>query len=317
MLANRCHTGLRNTVMAALISIACGCQSMGIEQTQAPLSAPTGSELKNLTYVGVTRIPVTLTDGEWHGEPFNPGAASRPSAGLISDFSLTGDLNDDGTLETVVLLWSNSGGSGTFDHLAVVGRDSTGTPLNLATTALGDRVKIRAATIDDGLIVIDVVQVGPDDAACCPGQKFRRTFMLENHTLAEILSEEQGRQSVADLAGVEWILTRFNRDEPLPDGSEVTLRFAGQHISGTSACNRYSGSVIEGNTPGTLTVSGPMISTRMACPPPTDKIEQRYLETLQAIRQYSFIAGKLALTWRKNDQFGTMLFVPRMPSTPE
>jgi len=308
---------LRSAVLIALIAMTCACQSMDAVDTPILATAPTIAELENTTYVGITRVPLTLTDGEWQGEPFTVEGASRPSVGLVHDFRLTGDLNDNGAEEAIVLLWSNPGGSGTFDFIAVIGRDKTGAPLNLATAALGDRVRIRSAIIDAGRIVIDVVQAGPGDAACCPGQKFQRTFTLADHALNEVSSKDQGRQSIADLAGIEWVLTRFNRDEPLPDSAEVTLRFNDDRMSGKSACNRYSGSVTEGDTPGALTVNGPMMSTRMACPPPTDEIERRYLDTLQAINQYSFMAGNLALSWRKDNEIGTMIFTLRKISDSE
>ena len=57
-----------------------------------------------------------------------------------------------------------------------------------------------------------------------------------------------------------------------------------------------------------------MTGTMMACPPPADEIERRYLDTLQAVTQYSFLTGNLALTWRKDDRLGTMIFTPHEPS---
>ncbi len=308
MQINRLIIPVRIAAMATVIIFSIACQST--ETRHRNKGAPSPLELANAAYLGITDAPVTLIDGEWHGEPFVDASTSRLNVCLVRDFRLTGDLDGNGTDEAVVLLWTNSGGSGTFDYIAVVGRDRTGTPVNLATAALGDRVKIRAARIDAGRIIIDVVQAGSDDAACCPGQKVRRTFALVHGALTEVFSEDRGRQSVADLAGVEWTLHGFDRDTPFPDDIEVTLRFAGKQISGKSACNRYSGSVTEGNMPGELTVNQPLIGTRMACPPPADEIEQHYLEALQHISQYSFLAGNLALAWREDDRFGTMIFTP-------
>jgi len=307
-------TLLRNTTMVVSISITCACQPMNTHEPSVVLATPTLAELENVTYTGIGdgQAPVTLTDGEWQGQPFVDGGASRPRVGLVRDFRLTGDLNGNGAEETVVLLWSNSGGSGTFDYLAIVGRDESGAALNLATAALGDRVKIRTAAIDaGGMIVVNTVQAGPDDAACCPGQKFKRTFILAQDSLSEVSSKDQGRQSLADLAGVEWLLTRFDSNDALPEGIEVTLSFNTDRIAGKSACNRYNGSVSTGKIPGSLTVNMSMAATMMACPPLADEIERRYLNTLQAVTQYSFLVGKLALTWRKDDQFRTMIFAPQ------
>jgi len=305
---------LRNTAIFITLGMTCACQPMNTRDATVELVAPTITELGNLTYKGIgdAGIPVTLSNGEWQGQPFVDGGSSRPRVGLVRDFHLSGDLNGNGTEETVALLWAASGGSGTFDYIAVVGRDESGTPVNQATAALGDRVKIRSATIDaGGMIVINTVQTGTDDAACCPGQKFKRTFILAENTLNEVSSKDQGRQTLADLTGIEWKLKHFDRDEALAEDIEVTLKFDADRISGKSACNRYSGSVTESKLPGTLTVNMPMISTMMACLSPADEIERRYLNALQAVTQYSFLAGNLALTWRKDDRFGTMIFAPQ------
>ena len=128
------------------------------------------------------------------------------------DFLLQGDLDGDGTDESVALLWTSTGGSGTFDYLAALDRAADGSVVNRATAALGDRVRLRGAGIEDGRIVLDLVQAGPDDAACCPGEKIRRTYQLEGESLAERGAEQQGRLSLADLAG-EWQLTYFARGE--------------------------------------------------------------------------------------------------------
>ena len=294
------------------VMVACQPQETGDTSATVSLDPPTLAELENATYIGLRDRPTLLTGGEWQGDPFAEGGASRPAIGLRRDFALTGDLDADGAEEAVVLLWFSAGGSGTFDYLAVMGRDATGAPVNLATAPLGDRVQIRAAEIFADQIVVDTVQAGPGDAACCPGQKLRRSFALDGDALSEVASEDQGRLSIiADLAGVEWRLTELDREDPLPDDIEVTLNFEDQRIAGISACNRYSGGVTEGGTPGALTVAAPLATTRMACPPPAGEIEHRYLEALQGVSHYSFVAGDLALTWSNDDERGTMMFRPR------
>jgi heat shock protein HslJ len=286
-------------------------------ETAAPLPAPAADEVANTTYLGVDGGPVTLTDGEWQGEPYVEGGASAPRAGLVRDFRLTGDLDGDGAKEAVVLLWTSGGGSGTFDYVAVVGRNRDGAPVNLGTAALGDRVAVRDMRVEGDRIVADVVQAGADDAACCPGQKVRRTFALSGDALAEIASEDQGRLAVADLAGTEWALQSFGLDgDGMPDGTEVTLMFDGERIAGNSGCNQYAGGVVEGDTPGSLALSGPLVGTAMTCPPPADAIESRYVTALQTITQYSFIAGRLVLSWRSGDDMGTLVFRRRPPVDP-
>lgn len=269
--------------------------------------APSWQEGANAAYVGVFDEEIVMADGIWVGEPYVEGGASAPRAGLAAGFLLAGDLDGDASEEAVVLVWSSTGGSGTFDYLAILDRDADSAVINRATAPLGDRVKVRSAAIEDGRIVVDAVQAGPGDAACCPGQKMRRTFVLEGESMKETSTEDEGRLSLADLAG-EWKLLRFNNDEAMLEGIEITLQFQDTTIAGKAACNRYTGSVAPGDSPGSLSLAGPMAMTRMMCPPPLMEWEQRYAAALEGLAQFTFVAGKLVLSWRADDESGTLVF---------
>jgi len=277
-------------------------------QAAAAQPAPSWAEAANAAYLGVFEEAVVLEDGEWDGAPYVEGGASAPRAGLAADFMLQGDVDGDAAEETVVLLWSSSGGSGTFDYVAVLDRDANGAASAVASAALGDRVKILSAAIQDGRIMFDVVQAGPGDAACCPGQKMRRTFVLEGGSMIETSTEDQGRMTLADLAG-EWRLVKFGAEEMLPADVQITVQFDDGRIAGSAACNRYTGSVREGDMPGQLSLSGPLAMTRMMCPPPLMDWEQRYAAALEGLSQYSFVAGRLVLSWRTEDDGGSLFFV--------
>ena len=271
---------------------------------------PSWEEAAQASYPGIAESSIELSDGRWEGEPYVEGGSSRPVVGLVGDFRLTADLDGDGVEESVFLLWSSTGGSGTFDYLAVLGRDSDGSAETLATAALGDRVQVRSAEIIEGHIALEVLQPGPEDAACCPGQKVRRIFALEGGEVVEVSSEDQGRISASDLAG-EWRLTHFGWDEEVPEGIEISLRFEGERIGGLAACNNYSGAVIGGESPGELFVGGPIALTRKMCPPALMDAEQRYLEMLQNIEKFSFTAGRLVLSWRSEEDgaSGALVFL--------
>jgi heat shock protein HslJ len=145
----------------------------------------------------------------------------------------------------------------------------------------------------------------------------RRSYALAGDVMTEFATEDQGRLSVADLQG-DWVLTHFAYDEQVQDGIEITLQVEGERIAGTAGCNRYSGALREGDAPGDVTLEGPpagvLAVTRMMCPPALMQSEQRYLQALQGLVQYSFLAGKLALTWRDGEGMGTLLFAPAQPS---
>lgn len=271
------------------------------------IGAPSLAELTNAEYSGIGEIPVILLGGRWEGEPFVAGGASRPAAGLVDDFRLEGDLNGDGKNEAVVLLWSSSGGSGTFDYVAVAGYGPDGNVVNLATAPLGDRVQVRTAQIIEGRVELEVVQAGPEDAACCPGQKMKRDFVLTANDLSETKTQDQGRLSLVDLGG-DWNLTRFSRDEPAPEEFQISLRIDGHRISGKAACNSYFTQLDEGEIPGEISVQKATTVTRMLCPPPVMDAEQRFLQTLRNVTSYSFLAGDLVLSWSREEASGTLRF---------
>ena len=131
---------------------------------------------------------MTLVDGRYEGAPFVPGAATRPIVKLVPGVIATGDLDGDDIDEVVVVLAHSSGGSGVFMYLAVV-RDDGGKPENIATVRLGDRVKVLAVGIDDGRIVAELVEQGPNDPMCCPTSKVRRGWLLQDDVLVGLESK--------------------------------------------------------------------------------------------------------------------------------
>jgi len=282
-------------------------QEIGAEE-----QAPTLEELANATYRGILPEPVKLTDGAWESEPSMPGTASRTRVALVPSFDLLGDLDGDGHQERIALLASNSGGSGTFDYVAVMTRRGNQI-INLGTAELGDRVRVRAGQSVDHELHLDVIQAGPRDAACCPSQKVIRTFTLRDAALVEGPATITGTLSLTDLDGTHWILKRFAWNAPTPSEPEVSLAFDGTRIAGSSGCNRYSAEVKEGKLPGEMSV-GPVAGTRMACAQEVMALEDRFLETLGAVHHYTFLTGNLILRWSRGDVGGTMIFIPNPTS---
>lgn len=316
------RTTLRTVLVAGLFVLAIGCLACGPADTEEesmataqPSGPPTLEEIGNATFAGIYDQPVQLQDGRYEGQPFDPGGASRPAVGLVEDIRLVGDLNGDGAEEVAVVLWESSGGSGTFTYLAVVGRIG-GEVVNLATTEIGDRVQLRDARVTEARIELDVVQAGPGDAACCPGEVATLAWALEGDVLNPVGSGvEAARLSVAALAGPEWVLTQLERSEPAPLQPEITLLFEEGRIAGVSGCNRYMGKVTDGESPGDLTVEL-LAGTRMACAPEVMELELRYGRQLESVVKYGFMNRQLALTFEQDE--GTveaMLFAPRDPGT--
>ena len=257
--------------------------------------APTLDEAGNARYHGIGNTSITLHDGYWEGKPFQPGAASRPRAGLLKSLQLQGDMNGDGDPETAVMLWQNNAGSGTRLYLAILARQGDRV-INLHTTDIGDRVQIRDGHLEDRGIVLNVIQAGDEDAACCPGEKFRRSWMLVDADgktqLKEMPAYREGRLSLADIADIGWQLRENGTKKATT--KPITLRVKGQDIGGYAGCNRYQASITPGASPGVITI-GAILTTRKACDETAMAYEQHYLRQLSTVQRFGFNAGDLLL----------------------
>lgn len=271
--------------------------------------APSSEELAAATYEGIETSPVTLSGGHWEGEPAEAGSAAVPRVDMDVDFRITGDLDGDGDEESVALLHYNYGGSGVFSYLAVVGRDENGAAKNLATMLLGDRVQLRSARVkDDGVLKVKTVEAGPDDGACCPGQKRLRAMTLEDGKLLERSNEDHGRLGLEDLQGVVWRLVSWGADEPVTEDVDINLAFDDGQISGSSGCNSYRAGVESGDLASNFSLSSPLAGTRMACEGDAGAVEARFLEALQKVKRFRFAGGRLMLDWSDTETWGSLGF---------
>lgn len=301
---------------------------VGVPAAQAAASAqagPSAEDAAAATYTGIYDEAVTLTSGRYEGEPFAPDSASRPTVGLVEEMQLSTDLDGDGTPERLVMLWENSGGSGTNLFLAAVAADRTG-----RATYIGNRIQVEALAVEEDLVRMDVLRAGLDDAMCCPGELATLRWRLGPEGLEVASDEVRGRLGVAAIAG-DWALAFERRDlmewlpefteqaiylnaetgEPTtvasPEASpEVHLTLAGSTIGGRSGCNRVSGTA-EFEPPNGFRV-GPLMLTRMACPDDIMRLENEFIARLQNVHSVGYLFGHLALRWSRDGEYGTLLF---------
>ena len=302
--------------IALMLALVSGCEQPGPgssangvsdESPQSQqLPAPDIESIGNATFSGVYDEPVTLVNDRWEGEPYVAEGASRPTAGLANNFYLSGDLDNDGQSEAVVILWEHSGGTGSYSYVAVVGRRD-GQLKNIGTARIGDRVQIRDARIDGLAITLMVVQQGPGDAACCPSQKAIRTWSMTPQGLQENDALIDGTMSFADLEEKSWRLIELRRGEPVLQGFPVTLVFDGNRLSGQGSCNRYFAGIEPGDYPGSMAVTQAG-ATQMACSAERMDFEQQYFRALSGVNRYSFSMRRLALGWEYEGVWNTMLF---------
>jgi len=274
-------------------------------RASGPPPTPTLEQLKGATVAGVFDRAVTLTNGQHDGPPAAPGAASHPTLMLWDTAVVFGDVDGAPGSEAVAMLSSNSGGSGEFVYVAVFGVQD-GRLLNLGTAEVGDRTKLQNLWLQGGKVVMDVVEAGPKDPACCPTQLARKTYALEGGTLKQSKSEVLGTLTMGTLAANEWQLASID-GQPPPAGAKLpVIHFERDTIRGFSGCNRFTAPIKE-TAPGVIEV-GPSAATRMACPGPEMDLERKFLAELGQVNGYTFLAGRLALTWTGKDGGGILLF---------
>jgi hypothetical protein len=161
-------------------------------------AAITEASLKNLEY-RTTVSPsgsVTLANGE-HRQPAAPGSATEIVVTLTDPIAF-GTLN--GQPAAAVVLVTEPGGSGVFYELAAVLLQG-GRPVNVATTLLGDRIKVEAIAIQNDQIVVDMVAHAPTDPLCCPTQRLRVTYELRDDQLIQTTKQVAPATSPSGSAG--------------------------------------------------------------------------------------------------------------------
>lgn len=91
--------------------------------------------------------------------------------------STTGDMNNDGIQDGVVVLNANYGGTGNYVHLAALisGPDDIH---HVGSVVYDDRDVIRDISIKDGIIKAVSIVHGDDDPLCCPSMQTVREFTL-------------------------------------------------------------------------------------------------------------------------------------------
>jgi heat shock protein HslJ len=100
--------------------------------------------------------------------------------------------------------------------------------------------------------------------------------------------------------------------QDVPAGADVSARFDAGTVAGNGGCNAYSASYVASG--GDLTVND-IASTRMACPPPMDGVEQAYLTNLEAAKTYAADQGTLTIRNETGDDVLTYRERQNLPLT--
>ncbi len=155
----------------------------GPTQPQAPEITLTA--LQNAIYHSPDWGDYQLVDGIYHRPPSAPGESPEANMTELIEPVAYGDLNGDGVADAVVFLSTQTGGTGHFREMAAV-INHDGTPENVSTVSLGDRVVIEAAQIDGGIVTLSMRVHGPNDGLCCPSQFETWRYQLEAGSLVKL-----------------------------------------------------------------------------------------------------------------------------------
>lgn len=164
-----------------------------IEESEAAEDM-TIEELENAEYyIRVFDKNVEFKGGNYEERVSESGAEFTITAGIYPDFQdeeskykiAFGDLNNDKKDDVAVIIFSNTGGSGSWIDLAVI-LNSNGEPTFIGSVSLGDRTRINSIIIDKGIITLDIVTHGPEDPMCCPTLEKTVKYKLSEGRLVEI-----------------------------------------------------------------------------------------------------------------------------------
>lgn len=157
--------------LPALVLAGCGSDTAKSSPVATVAAAP---DAANASYL-IEGKPVTLAQGRAEA-PAAPGSAAK-AVTQLSGPTATGDVDGDGKADSVVILTTNAGGSGTFFYLAVV-RSSTADPVK--AVLLGDRVSVTGVSVAAGGITVELLD-RPAGApmAATPSVAASRSFALK------------------------------------------------------------------------------------------------------------------------------------------
>jgi hypothetical protein len=128
-------------------------------------------DFKNFTYepecASEDVRKITVKNGEFSSEKQEEGYVDRFYFNVIA--ISYGDLNGDNSEEAIILTNCNTGGTGQFTE-GFVYTLKDGKPALFSRIPGGDRAYggLRAARVENGQLVVEANDVGPEGGACCP-----------------------------------------------------------------------------------------------------------------------------------------------------
>lgn len=145
-------------------------------------------DFKNFTYqpycAGEDTRKVTVKNGEFSEEKEADGYTDRFYFNIFD--VAYGDIGGDKVVEAIVLSACNTGGTGNFTE-GFVYRMKGGKPVLVTRIEGGDRAEggLRSAVVENGLLVVDRNDAGPNGGACCPEFAIKTPYKLTGGKLIQ------------------------------------------------------------------------------------------------------------------------------------
>lgn len=103
----------------------------------------------------------------------------------ISETLAMGDINGDGRSDAAVVLVTELDGGGIFYNLAAV-VNRNGRAVNVATTTLGDRIRLEGVDVDGERIAARIMTHAKGDPLCCPTLSKTLYFLVRGPKLLQV-----------------------------------------------------------------------------------------------------------------------------------
>ncbi len=256
--------------------------------------------LRNMTYPSdwTRGGRASLVDGIYE-EPAAPGSASKIVVRL-TDSVAVGKIGDQPVAALVIV--TDPGGSGVFFDLYLA-QQRENRWLVLDRAYLGDRIRVHAIEIAQGLISLDLTVHGPRDGACCPTERSRVSFALQDGRLVTVNAPVHAARN--SIEGQVWAwqhTTRVDGTRTTPTEPEhFTIRLGpdGQ-LAVRADCNRAGGTYRLEESHLLLSVTH---STMAACPP--ESLDRQFLADVAAVTAWRLEESRLHVDLGGG---GTMVF---------
>ncbi len=136
------------------------------------------SDLLNGRY-GMQGATILLVNGKYEVGSFKDNNYMMVAVEKIE----YGDLDGDGWEDAAVILGESAGGNLVLNNIAVV-IEKNGSPLHVASRRVGGGA-ITSLSINKGVIVLEMLEHGPNDANCCPSVRKTVKYRLRGRSLVE------------------------------------------------------------------------------------------------------------------------------------